>query len=81
MLTSYSKGRKTLCLRSFVDNFSQALSALYAALGTKEVNLKFLALFLLSILSGCSVVVHDKTNDPIALSLIGSYYQTVKDGF
>ena len=74
-------GRKMFGLRLFVANFSQDLSALYTALGTKGVNLKFLALFLLSILSGCSVVVHDKTNDPIALSFIGSYYQTVKDGF
>ena len=31
-------GRKTLGLRSFVSNFSQALSALYAALGLQSDN-------------------------------------------
>lgn len=51
------------------------------ALGAQEVCLKFPFLLFLSILSGCSVVVHDKTNDPMALPFIGSYYQTVKDGF
>jgi hypothetical protein len=45
------------------------------------VYLKFLAFLFLSILSGCSVVVHDKTNAPMALTFVGSYYQTVKDGF
>ncbi len=43
--------------------------------------MKFLAILFLSVLSGCSVVVHDKTSDPIAQSFVGSYYQTVKDGF
>jgi len=37
-ITSYSKERKTLGLRSFVSNFSQALSALYAALGLQSDN-------------------------------------------
>jgi hypothetical protein len=51
------------------------------ALGAQEVCLKFLAVLFISILSGCSVVVHDKTNDPMAITFIGSYFMTSKDGF
>ncbi|MBA6262191.1 hypothetical protein [Colwellia sp. Bg11-12] len=43
--------------------------------------MKFLIVLFISILSGCSVVVHDKTNDPIAASFVGNYYKTAKDGF
>lgn len=43
--------------------------------------MKYLALVFLLILSGCSVVVHDKTDDPIAKNFVGSYFKTTKDGF
>jgi uncharacterized protein YceK len=51
------------------------------ALGAHVESLKFLVVLFISVLSGCSIVVHDKSNHPIAQSFVGSYYQTVKDGF
>jgi hypothetical protein len=45
-----------------------------------EVFLKFLSILLIVFLQGC-VVVYDKTNDPIANSVVGSLYKTAKDGF
>ena len=45
------------------------------------MHLKYLAILFLAILSGCSVVVHDKTNAPIAEGIVGANFMTVKDGF
>ncbi|WP_077288482.1 hypothetical protein [Cognaticolwellia aestuarii] len=42
--------------------------------------MKFLVMFIVLLLSGC-IVVHDKSNAPIAKNVVGSFYQTAKNGY
>ncbi|GIU05304.1 hypothetical protein TUM4261_06970 [Shewanella sp. c952] len=80
-ITSHSKRQKQLAFAPSSLILANNFLPLNEALGAQEVYLKYLALVFFLALSGCSVVVHDKTNDPMASNFVGSFFKTAKDGF